>query len=340
MTRPISSISSKPLISKKENARPPKIVWTVARLAALLVKLQRPIDLETLKSKYGLEFLSIFRLNHRYKMATYDEFYSGPGDILNIDFNRREVVSSVGPLLKKAASLSKTELYLAVTGLRWVVAGPVLHKRILGMAERLKLNAGSLEDVNEEAIFGPYFTNREAQMLLAFVEARQEGHKARFRYEGDEPGAVRTVRPLSLRKDAGEWRLLAWDESKKALRVFKLVHVSNATALAEFFEWPQEVDKKKALSMDLSVYRPSGHEVEVKLKLKAEALKKLQHLFPQYKARPKGDAWVNAHLYSVSPEWVARALLPALGGVQVVSPPAFRKAFEDECRAVRSKYVS
>lgn len=314
-----------------------KSSWTVARLAALLGRLKRPMPVKTLESKYGITVKDLLRLNKHF-LGTVDETMPSGNVALAIQFDEGAAFSLAGPLLQKVASLSKAELDLALMGLRWVVVGPTFRKRILDLVDHLRTNAAPLSDAYKETFFGPHFSNREVRVLLAFVEAKQEGRKARFHYEGDAPDVFRVVRPLSLRKDAGEWRLLAWDEGKKALRVFKLVHISGAEVLMETFEWPQGVDKEKAISMDLSVYRPSGREVEVKLKLKAEALKKLQHLFPQYKARPKGDAWVNAHLYSVSPEWVARALLPALGGVQVLSPPKFRKAFEDECRAVRSKY--
>jgi predicted DNA-binding transcriptional regulator YafY len=314
-----------------------KSPWTVARLAALLGRLKRSVPVKTLESKYGLTIKDLLRLNKHY-LGTVDETMPSGNAPLSIQFSEGAAFSLAGPLLQKAASLSKAELDLALMGLRWLVVTSAMRNRILELVARLKTYAEPSDVMCKETFFGSYLSNREVGVLLAFVEARQEERKSRFHYEGDEPGTFRVVRPLSLRKDAGEWRLLAWDEGKKALRVFKLVHISDAETLVDPFEWPEGVDMGEALARDLSVYRLSGREVEVKLRLRPSALRRLRHLFPRVSVPKTGNAWVKAHLYSVGPEWVARTLLPALGGVEVISPPKFRKAFEDECRVVKAKY--
>jgi len=312
-------------------------IWTVARLAALLGRLKKRLTFAELKSRYGLDIEGLYLLNSKL-LGTVEETGSQGAVPLSIQLDTGVAFSVTGPLLEKAASISKAELYLALSGLRWIVVGPGFLRAILDLAKTLESGAAPLDDGRREAFFGHFFTGREAAVLLTFVEARQEGRKLHFRYNKDEPGYYRVVRPLSLRKDAGEWRLLAWDEGRKGLRVFKLVHVSDAEVLSDAFEWPGGVDREEAQSRDLSVYRPSGREDEVKLKIRAEALRRLQHLFPPNRAPKTGNAWSMVELLSTDPQWVARTLLPEFPNVRVVSPPEYKKAMKDEYLAVCAIY--
>jgi predicted DNA-binding transcriptional regulator YafY len=318
--------------------RRPGVRWTVARLAALLARLKRHPTLGELKRRYGVGVRDLYRLNARV-LGTVDETAVSTGSaVLSVQIAGEVAFSMAGPLLEKAASLSRAEHHLAVTGLRWLAVPGPLRQAVADLARKVA-GVPTPPGGRHEVVFAPTLTRREEDNLLCFREACREGRKVRFRYEGDAADFARVVRPLSLRKDAGAWRLLAWDEARGGLRVFRLVHVSEARALDEPFEWPQGLDREEALARDLSVYRPSGRETRVQLKIRAGALRRLQHLFPLHRAPRTGNAWMRAELLSSSPAWVARTLLPESPDVKVLSPADFAQALKEEHRAVLQKYL-
>jgi len=310
--------------------------WTVARLAALLARLKHQPSLDELKRRWDIGVRDLIRLNRRV-LGTVEETATTGTAALSVQISDGVAFSLAGPLLEKAASLSGAERHLAVTGLRWLAVEEPQRQALLDLARRLS-DAPVAPGGRREVVFSPLLTRREEENLIAFMTGCREGRKCRFRYEGDDAGFVREVRPLSLRKDEGAWRLLAWDENRGGLRVFRLGHVSKAECLPDHFEWPEGVDRQEARARDLSVYRPSGREETVKFRIRAGALRRLQHLFPRYKAPKKGDAWVPAELFSSNPGWVARAFLPEWGNVKVLGPAAYAEALKSEYQAALSRY--
>ncbi len=316
--------------------RKPRTSWTVAKLAALLARLKHQPSLDELKRRWGVSVRDLIRLNRRV-LGTVEETGITGTAALSIQISDGVAFSLAGPLLEKAASLSGAERHLVVTGLRWLAAEEPLRQALLDLARRLS-DAPVSPGGRREVVLAPFLTRREEANLLAFMTGCREGRICRFHYEGDETGFMRVVRPLSLRKDAGAWRLLAWDENRRGLRVFRLGHVSRAECRPETFEWPEGVDPLEARSRDLSVYRPSGKEDMVKLRIRAGALRRLQHLFPRSKSPRSGNGWMNVELLSSNPGWVARTFLPELPDVRILGPAEYAAALREEHKAVLSRH--
>jgi len=316
----------------------PKAPWTVARLAALLGRLKHKPTFTELRTRYGVTLKTLVALNIGV-LGTVGETEGGRDTCLAIQFGDEVAFSLAGPSLEKAASLSKTEIFLAVTGLRWTLTEPEQRKVLREMAERLIKAGGPLEEARHDVYLGPLWAPQVSANFLTIIGAVGESKCLHFQYPAHGGGmSVRRVRPLSFRKDAGEWRLLAWDDDKNAQRVFKLVHMRAVEALPEVFAWPDNLDRAEILGRDLSVYRPSGEEVRVTLKIRAGAMRRCQALFPNHRAPKVGNAWVRAEILSASPEWVARVFLPYLHDVKVMGPVEYMKAMEDEIKAVQANY--
>lgn len=90
------------------------------------------------------------------------------------------------------------------------------------------------------------------------------------------------------------------------------------------------------MEMDLSQYRPTGNEEQVKIKLRKSAYEQFKYLFP-LSSTPR-EEWVTLSIPSNSPEWVARRFLPSLGDVQIISPEKFRQAWLNEVKEVKAIY--
>jgi len=321
---------------RRDRAKDP---WTVARLAALLGRLKRKPTFTELKTRYGVTLKTLVALN-KGVLGTVDETEVGRDTCLAIQFGDEVAFSLAGSSLEKAASLSKAELLLAVTGLRWIMTDPARKKTLRETAERLIRVGGPLEEARHDVYLGPIWSPRASAVFRTVMMAVGGSVFLRFSYPSQGGGmGVRTVRPLSLRKDAGEWRLLAWDEGKNAERVFKLLHMENVKALPETFAWPAELDRERTLARDLSVYRPSGREESVSLKIRAGAMRKCQYLFPHHRAPKTGNGWVKTRISSASPEWVARVFLPYYPDAVILGPESYVRAMEEELRAVRAIYL-
>jgi predicted DNA-binding transcriptional regulator YafY len=243
--------------------------------------------------------------------------------------------------LTQLTRVSKEEARLAAQALRSLALAPAQAATCQALAERLDTAAGGRAPSAAAGIFfrptDPAPTRRKVALL---AEAMEQQRTVSFEYRGPSSGSAgRVADPLSLRRDAGAWRLLGWDHQRQALRVFALDHLAKPVVTVGAFATPKGLNLAQLRARDLSLYQPSGKEQLVTMRLEKALHKELRALFKGAPKPQKGTDLVQAELLSASPQWVVRTFLPYAPQVQVLGPAAFEKAWNAGLQKLRAVYA-
>jgi proteasome accessory factor C len=165
------------------------------------------------------------------------------------------------------------------------------------------------------------------EVVLVARAAIAAGVRVRFSYRGrsDEAAAERTVESWAVELSEGAWYLHGHDVGAGAGRTFRLDRSAGLVATEE----PSVVPVPARL--ESPAYQPSDEDVVVELVLDPSA----QWLLDAVRAdetRPAGDdGSLHVRLRTGSPEWLARLVLMAGGGAEVLLPADLRERVR--CRA-------
>ena len=309
--------------------------WTVARAAAVLAAAVKPKgkgtpSLADIEQRFGLGLRELIFLARR--LGAQEDLGVNAAETLGLDLDYRAdgrlgLRSQGAESLAHLTRLSQDEARLAAQALRSLALPPADLGLAQGLASRLEAAAGTEQATGADGIFfrptDPAPTRRKVALLAEAMELKRT---VAFEYRGPaSKSAGRVADPLSLRRDAGAWRLLAWDHQREALRVFALEHLAKLVITVGAFKVPAHLDLKALRGRDLSIYQPNGKEVPVKLRLKARLYQDHKHLFHGTAKPEKGGDWIQASLQSASPAWVVRTFLPFAPKVQILGPEAFEK---------------
>lgn len=305
--------------------------WSVARLVALLAGVKKVTSFETLKKRYGVSTRDIVALERRLLEASADGT-----PILSLESSYQLTAKANIPAeLQEMARLDISETLWALRALAATYGGPKYDKALKSIAAQL--TKGKWKGDYER--FGRFYPDQSPPLLTSegrfVIDALQEKKLLNFHYKDSEL-TQRTVKPLSFRRGKNRWRLLAWDIHREGWRVFRLENMKDIKVSKETFGWPPRMDLNKLKNMDLSVYRPNGEEIQVKIKIRNPAWEKYRNIFPL--SHPPANGWVTLTMLSNSPEWVARYFLPVLGDVKILEPIEYKKAWQDEIKAVKAIY--
>jgi predicted DNA-binding transcriptional regulator YafY len=324
--------------------------WTVARLAALLaagLEEGNRLDMAQAKKRYGVGLREILWLQ-RSLFGMLEDIGVNGAQYLSLDLEPDETtpgkyrVSSIAPkALERMTCLSCEDAMLASRALKGVVADKAFEVKLKEISAGVAAELGPMEERKEGLVYylysDPDQTRSKAELLAqAVLESRQVA----FSYhKPDSPQAeFRQVWPLNLRRDQGSFRVLAWDPARKAQRVFVLERMDQVKVFQDKFAWPKGLNREKILRQDLSLYRPTGREVSVKLAMTGRAFLRYFGVGAKPKTKKLKDGWVEFSLKSALPEWVARTFLPYLPEVKVLSPEEFKNTWDSTIQEIAKKY--
>jgi predicted DNA-binding transcriptional regulator YafY len=324
--------------------------WTVARAAAVLAAAVKPKggktpSLEQIEARFGLGLRELLFLARR--LGLQEDLGVTAQDALSLDLDYRAdgrlgLRSQGAEALTHLTLLGQAEARLAAQALRSLALPPADQALCASLAEHLEQAAGAPDEAEGGALYfrptDPPAVRRKVSLL---AEALQQGKTVAFEYRGPaSKSAGRVADPISLRRDAGAWRLLAFDQQRQALRVFALDHLAKPVITVGDSRYPKRLDLKALRARDLSVYQPNGQEVAVTLRLTAGLARELKPLFS---GAPKADpaaGWVRVTLKSASPQWVVRTFLPHVPQVQVLGPESFKQVWDRDLAALKKAYAT
>jgi proteasome accessory factor C len=159
------------------------------------------------------------------------------------------------------------------------------------------------------------------EVVLVARRAIADGRRVRFTYRGrsDVAPVERTVEPWALELSEGAWYLHALDVEADAARIFRL---DRASALHATDEPCGSVAPEQLAS---PVYEPREEDLHVELLLAPSAHWLLDAVTVE-STEPSGeDGSLMVRLRTGSPEWLARLLLMAGGGGEVLQPVELRE---------------
>jgi len=323
--------------------------WTVARAAAVLAAAVKPQgrktpSLEELEQRFGLGLRELIFLARR--LGSQEDLGATAADALSLDLDYRAdgrlgLHSQGAKALTHLTLLGRGEARLAAQDLRSLALPPAGLALCQALADRLDQAAGSPAEADDASAvyFRPTDPPAVRRKVALLAEAMDRAKTISFEYRGpSSKSAGRVADPISLRRDAGAWRLLAFDQQRQALRVFALDHLAKLVITVGDSRLPERLDLKALRARDLSQYQPNGQEVAVTLRLTAALHKELKPLFSGAPKADKAAGWVRATLKSASPQWVVRTFLPQLPGVQVLGPEAFEQAWKREIEVLKKAH--
>lgn len=321
-----------------------RMVWTVARMLKVLaagVKSRggRTPNLEEVEERYGIGIRDILRLSRRLSSS---EDLSPAGQLpLQLFFGYGQddtlALGSQGaePLLQ-LSRLSKADALLAAQALDSLAVDSEAKKLCASLASKLRKAAGS---VIEDSRF-LYKPSDPVAMLKKVALIRQGAAEQRtlaFEYRGpSSKSAGRVADPLSLRRDDGAWRVLAWDHQRQAMRTFALDHLAKIVITGNHFEWPKGTRPEEIKARDLSIYQPTGKEIEVKLRVSRRIAEEWKRSFKKIGKLGKAGTR-DVTIMAASGEWMLRTFLPMVDEVRVLGPEKVMQLWKDEIKALISQ---
>jgi predicted DNA-binding transcriptional regulator YafY len=308
--------------------------WSLNRLVALLSASKKETTFAALKERFGLTLRDLMEVERGLLTAA-----NSGSPLLGLQWEGAKggltAKSMVGKEIQQLAGLDLSETLWAVRALEGAYGGPRYDKALKSIARAM--TQGEWKEYYER--LDQFYPEQNPPLLppesRAVIETLQEHRFLSFQYKGAKT-EQRTLKPISVRRDHNRWYVYGWDVDRKDWRNFLLRDMENAKAGDKWASWLPERDLREIKAMDLSHYRPSGNEVQVKVKIRQPAYGRFKYLFPL--SNPPAKGWATLTLPSNSPEWVARRFLPGLGNVQILGPEKFRLAWLAEIKAVQQIY--
>jgi len=298
--------------------------WTVARVAALLAAVMeskngKAQDLASVKKRFGIGLREMIHLNQRFGL---NEDLSGGTQLkLELQFEEGKIHAVGAERLSQLTRLSKVQAAFAAQALENLAVQGATKAFSQALSKRLHTAAGRVDD--QLLIYRPWDPAPLRDKVAILHGAMKVQHTVAFEYRGpSSKSAGRVADPLSLRRDQGVWRALCWDHQRKAMRTFKLEHLTKLVVTNQAFEWPKGLKEELIKAKDLSVYEPTGKEVTVKLRVSGKVAAEWKAIFKKVGKRDKaGTVEVTVMVGSV--EWLIRTFLPWADEVRVLEPAAF-----------------
>lgn len=187
---------------------------------------------------------------------------------------------------------------------------PALRSASAKLHRALGVPEGAVEVLDPES-------NTDVEVLRSAIADRV---RVRFEYRGrgDLTHAVRVVEPWALAFHEGAWYLHGFDTDAEAVRVFRLDRAADVAITGDPAEWPP-LDV-----LDPPAYVPQPGDLEVELRLEPQSLWLLDAVAAD-DVTPSTAGGCQVRLRTASPDWLARLVLMAGGGAEVVSPLELRK---------------
>ena len=326
-------------------AKQKKVVWTVARMLKVLAsgvrrRGRRALSVQEAQTRYGLGIRELLRLARRLHSM---EDFSPAGQLpLQLFFDQGEgetrlLCSQGAEALLRLARLSTSEALLAAEALEHLA----VDAEARGACDHLALK---LRSVAGDAATLPRFLYRpsDPSAVLSKVALVKEGLNQKrtlaFEYRGpSSKSAGRVADPLSLRRDNGVWRVLAWDHHREGLRTFSVDHMAKIVVTEHAFIWPQGMEPYAIKARDLSVYQPTGQEIAIKLRVTRRLAEEWGRVFKKV-GKPEKNSWCNAVVMAASTEWLVRTFLPRVDEVKVLAPEPARQRWRAEIGYLASRH--
>ena len=196
----------------------------------------------------------------------------------------------------------------------------------------------------------PWYARIEPPGVLpALAAAVWQDQRVRIGYESWKAAVTREIDPLGLVLKAGVWYLVATAAktagNKAAPRTYRVSNIRSLERVESAFHRPARFDLARhweASARDFEARLLSGRAV---IRISPEGRRLLRDNYPaaelavvarHAKARPEGRVKAEIPVEDISQS--ARQLLRLGANVEVLGPPALRKAVADEARKVAALY--
>ena len=213
-------------------------------------------------------------------------------------------------------------------------AGP-LHKHLSGALLKLQAGAGSaaLPAVLPQTFVKRTLNRRhgESGRLSAVGDALIERKHLKFKYQTRKGSAeVRTVAPYALISRRGGWYLVGLDNSRNAVRTFRLLRIRGDITRTTRkpgpeYEIPEDFDPEASFSAEL--FSSGEHAFnDVRIHFDAEVAFVVENEFAGiYKLKRRKDGAVTLHLPHAYPGELFGYLGEFPGHWEIQHPPELRK---------------
>ncbi|KJR99231.1 MAG: hypothetical protein VR65_17715 [Desulfobulbaceae bacterium BRH_c16a] len=156
-----------------------------------------------------------------------------------------------------------------------------------------------------------------------------------FAYTGaDGRNSLRRVEPHTLLYKSFTWYLLGYCRDRRDFRLFRLSRMRRLQAVEEHFA------RRQIPPPDRFFDRDSRPPVELVLKFIPEVRIKVEEHFAPDQLRYEPDGSLIATLTFPEDDWIMSFLLSFGSDVEVLSPPRWREAIENKCRAMQKIYTN
>jgi proteasome accessory factor C len=157
----------------------------------------------------------------------------------------------------------------------------------------------------------------------AVAEAAQLHRRCRIQYlkPGDDAPRERLIDPYNLVYVRGSWYVLAHDESRSAVRVFRMDRILEAIMTEEPFEVPPDFDPASYIGARGTPYRPTEPEQAV-VRYSPRVARWLAESLDR-EADPDGGLVLSHDV--ADPRWVVRHVLQYAGEAELVEPRELRE---------------
>ena len=317
--------------------------WTLARVASLLAGLSsrgKALKVSQIQERYGVGIRELMALT-RLLGGQEDTSVTAWNYIdLRLDYNDSDelVIGSTGAAALEALTrLAREDLVVAAEALDSLALPPKKRLAAKRLARHLVKAAQPLP-AQRAIVYRPSESRQEQKKLVLLSLGEEEKRVVTFDYYGAGAHSKgRRVCPLVLRRDQGLWRLLAFDQDRKARRVFRVDHMRGIRVSQEHFEWPTDIDPARARGQDLGQFKPGGGEVKVKMKVDGEVYRAFKAAFDAKVTRSK-DGSVSGSLKVPSAAWLVQTFRPYAGQVKVLAPADMARAWKAELDSIRAIY--
>jgi len=161
----------------------------------------------------------------------------------------------------------------------------------------------------------------EIRALLSDAVAGRVRCQLSYLKAGAASPEQRSVRPYAVATAEGAWYVIAFDEDRNDVRVFRLDRILEARATAQRFEAPAAFDAADYVRDGRAYFATEETEVTVRYSPRIA-----RWITERHDAECCADGSVLVRHRVADPEWIVRGVLYYAGEAEVVAPAWVRKA--------------
>jgi predicted DNA-binding transcriptional regulator YafY len=207
------------------------------------------------------------------------------------------------------------------------------------LPEEVKVSPESLDDYLSLDL-GPLYAP-DAAAFREVLSALRLRRRALIRYRSLSSGrtTARWVRPYHVFNLRGDWYLIAWDETRQAIRHFAIHRIRRVTPSTEAYEIPRGFDFRKYMADSFGIEK-GARPVDVAVRFAPRQARWIRERKWHRSARIQEelDGALTLRLRVAETSELKRWVLQFGSEAEVLAPASLRRAVADELKAAAATY--